>query len=256
MEYVKSEGTETASAPAPTAKDAAYEAASRGYYKSVHFWGQLTLALGIVFSAVGAVYFGFVRGYFPGWAPILTAFMSIFGVMGHVFFDLPSLITNNLLMGPAALYMSSLSGNVSNMRLPSALGAKAAVDCGPDGGPKEHVIASIGVIASTIVNTGFLVIMVLAGTYIIRILPASVQGVLTYILPALFGAIFVQFAMMNWKAALSAVVISVLILTVFSKIIGNSWQAFTAVVACIVVNIVLAKLTDKKAQADSNKTQQ
>lgn len=237
--------------PAPQAvnTDPGYEEASKAYYKSVHFWGQLTLLLGMIFSTFGAIYFGFIKGYFPGWTPILTAFMAIFGVMGHVFFDLPSLITDVLLMGPAAKYMASLTGNVSNMRLPSALGAKAAVDCGPAGGPKEHVIASIGVIASTIVNTGFLVIMVIAGTYLIRLLPESIQDILTYILPALFGAIFVQFALMNWKCAITALVVSVLMLTVLSSVIPSSYQAFLVVVSTILINVFLALAAEKKKKA-------
>lgn len=224
----------------------AYDNASKAYYKSVHFWGQITLILGMLFSTIGAIYFGFIKGYFPGWTPIITAFLAIFGIMGHVFLDLPSLITNNLLMGPAAQYMASLTGNVANMRLPSALGAKAAVDCGPAGGPKEHVIASIGVVASTIVNTGFLVIMVVAGTLLIKLLPSSVQQILTYILPALFGAIFVQFALMNWKCAVTAIAVGLLILTVLSGVIPSSYQAFTAVVATILINVFVALAMDKK----------
>lgn len=227
----------------------AYEAASKAYYKSVHFWGQLTLILGMLFSCVGAVYFGFIKGYFPGWTPIISAFMAIFGVMGHVFFDLPSLINDVLLMGPAAKYMASLTGNVQNMRLPSALGAKAAVDCGPAGGPKEHVIASIGVVASTIVNTTFLIIMVVVGSALLVLLPESVQSILTYILPALFGAIFIQFALMSWQAAVGSLVVSVLILTVFSNIIPGNYQAFVAVVASIVLNVAIARAAEKKSKA-------
>ena len=230
-----------------------YENAAKAYYKSVHFWGQFTLVLGIVFSSIGAIYLGFIKGYFPGWTPIITAFLSIFGVMGHVFLDLPSLITNNILMGPAAQYMASLSGNVANMRLPSALSAKASVDCGPAGGPKEHVIASIGVIASTIVSTGFLVIMVIAGTFIIKILPENVQAMLNYILPALFGAIFIQFALMDWKASLVALGISVLMLTAFASIIPTSYHAFLTVVVCILINVLWTSIKIKKeAAADKN----
>ena len=237
------------SAPAEEISSPEYENASKSYYKSVHNWGQLTLFLGMIFSTFGAIYFGFIKGYFPGWTPIITAFLAIFGVMGHVFLDLPSLITDVLLMGPAAKYMASLTGNVSNMRLPSALGAKAAIDCGPAGGPKEHVIASIGVIASTIVNTGFLIIMVVAGTVLIKILPPSVQEVLTYILPALFGAIFVQFALMNWKCAITAIVVGLLMLTLLSGIISSSYQAFLAVVATIVINVLITMWVEKKGKA-------
>lgn len=247
MENMK-DNVNTTSAANGAANNPEYEAASKAYYKSVHKWGQLTLVLGIVFSTFSAVYFGFIKGYFPGWTPILTAFLAIFGVMGHVFFDLPSLITDVLLMGPAAKYMASLTGNVANMRLPSALGAKAAVDCGPAGGPKEHVIASIGVVASTIVNTGFLILMVIAGSLLIKIMPESFQAVLTYILPALFGAIFVQFALMNWKCAATAIVVGVFMLTLFSGVITSSYQAFLSVVLTIGINVLITVLAEKKTK--------
>lgn len=245
MENMK-DNVNTTPAADGAATNPEYEAASKAYYKSVHKWGQLTLVLGIVFSTFGAVYFGFIKGYFPGWTPILTAFLAIFGVMGHVFFDLPSLITDVLLMGPAAKYMASLTGNVSNMRLPSALGAKAAVDCGPAGGPKEHVIASIGVVASTIVNTGFLILMVVAGSLLIKIMPESFQAILTYILPALFGAIFVQFALMNWKCAVTAIVVGAFMLTLLSGVITSSYQAFLSVVLTIGINVLITVLAEKK----------
>jgi hypothetical protein len=150
--------------------------------------------------------------------------------------------------------MSSLTGNVANMRLPSALSAKAAVDCGPVGGPKEHIIASIGVVASTIVNTTFLIIMVVAGTFIIRILPESFQNMLNYILPALFGAIFIQFALMDWKASIVALVVSILMLTVLTSVIPTSYQAFLTVVACIIINVLWTNINIKKNEAaDSTK---
>ena len=70
----------------PNTSSQEYVAASKAYYRSVHFWGQLTLALGMVFSCIAAVYFGFIKGYFPGWTPIMTAFLAIFWRNGSCLF--------------------------------------------------------------------------------------------------------------------------------------------------------------------------
>ena len=60
-----------------TTEQTAFEGASKAYYRSVHFWGQLTLGLGMAFSCIGAVYLGFIKGYFPGWTPMLWDMSSL-----------------------------------------------------------------------------------------------------------------------------------------------------------------------------------
>ena len=91
--------------------------------------------------------------------------------------------------------------------------------------------------------------MVVVGSALLVLLPESVQSILTYILPALFGAIFIQFALMSWQAAVGSLVVSVLILTVFSNIIPGNYQAFVAVVASIVLNVAIARAAEKKSKA-------
>lgn len=212
------------------------ESSAKNYYKKVHFWGQLTLGLGIVFSFVYAVYLSFFKGYHPGWDRIFTGFLGVAAMVGHTWVNLADLMTYILLMGPAATYMSSLTGNIKNMRLPSVLAAKAAVSA-EQGTPKEDIISTIGVISSTLVNTLFLATLVIGGVSALKVLPSSFIELLSYIVPALFGAIFAQFALMNYKSGIIAITVSFLIINL--KFLPGYLKTFLTIILTILINILI-----------------
>jgi predicted branched-subunit amino acid permease len=146
-------------------------------------------------------------------------------------------------MGPAATYVSCLTGNIKNMRLPSALASKAAVEA-EEGSVKEDIISTIGVVASVIVNTTFLIILVVAGSNIIKLLPASIITSLNYIVPALFGAIFAQFALMNYKAAVIALAVGLVIINI--AFLPSFLKTFITIIMVIVINVLLNKMQQSK----------
>ena len=74
----------------------------------------------------------------------------------------------------------------------------------------------IGIAASIIVNTAFLVLLAFAGTVVIKILPEYVKSTFTYVLPALFGGVLAQFAILRFSSAIFALVVSAPIILVLS----------------------------------------
>ena len=164
------------------------------YYESVHQWGRVTLTIAILFFLGIGCYLSFVRGLHPGWEVIFTAFLAVAAMVGHTWVNLGDLMMYLLLMGPAATYMSQLTGNVKNMRLPSALASCAMLDEKEDK-LKRDILATYGVAVSVVVNTVFLGVLAAAGHFILRALPKEVLDTLLYIIPALIGAIFGQFSL-------------------------------------------------------------
>jgi hypothetical protein len=215
----------------------------KSYYKKVHFWGILTLSMGIIFSLSYGSYLSFVKGYHPGWDKIIIAFLGVAAMVGHTWVNVADQITYILLMGPAATYMSCLTGNIKNMRLPSALASKAAVGA-EEGSIKEDIISTIGVGASVIVNTTFLIILVVAGSNIIKLLPVSIITSLNYIVPALFGAIFAQFALMNYKAAIIALAVGLVLISI--AFIPSFLKTFITIILVILINVFLNKMQQSK----------
>lgn len=206
------------------------------YYNTIHLWGRLTLFASIIlFLGIGC-YLSFIRGYHPGWEAILTAFFGVAAMVGHTWINISDQILYLLLMGPAATYMAQLTGNVKNMRLPSALAACAMLDEEEDR-CKRDILATFGVAGSVVVNTTFLILLVMAGRFLIQILPPSVISGLNYIVPALFGAIFGQFALKNIPMAVTSLTVVLIVFQI--TVIPDFLRAFTAILLSIAINILI-----------------
>jgi len=96
--------------------------------------------------------------------------------------------------------MAFLTGNISNLRVPTA--AVSQKVAGVEPGSKEGVIvATLGMAVSVIVNIVILALGVFAGTTILAKLSPEVMAAFNYLLLSLFGAIFVQFALMKLNIA-------------------------------------------------------
>ena len=213
------------------------------YYESVHQWGRVTLTIAILFFLGIGCYLSFVRGLHPGWEVIFTAFLAVAAMVGHTWVNLGDLMMYLLLMGPAATYMSQLTGNVKNMRLPSALASCAMLDEKEDK-LKRDILATYGVAVSVVVNTVFLGVLAAAGHFILRALPKEVLDTLHYIIPALFGAIFGQFALKNWKAAAVSMLMVGIVISI--PAIPTFLKAAAAIIFSASANLLLHKWEQKK----------
>ncbi len=91
-------------------------------------------------------------------------------------------------LGIPGTYMSFLSGNISNMRVPCAAIAQSAAGV-TEGSDEGTIIATIGIAVSIIVNIIVLTIGVLLGSYIFSFLPSIVKSAFNLLLPALFASL-------------------------------------------------------------------
>lgn len=154
--------------------------------------GKITGYLGVLLSFAPAFILAIVYGIFPKPAALLTAFISIASAVGVLWFVEP--ISYFTILGPVGTYMAFLSGNISNMRLPCASMAQISADVEP--GTKEgSIISTLGMAVSIVVNVSVLTIGVILGSSVLSMLPSKVTEALNYLLPALFGALLVQFGM-------------------------------------------------------------
>lgn len=170
-------------------------------------WGKITGWLGILLSFGPAIALIVFYGLMPPASAILTGFVSIAGAVGIIWFIEP--ISYFPIIGVPGTYMAFITGNISNLRIPCATVAQnvAGVEAGTDEGA---IIATLGMAVSVIVNIVILALGVFAGTQILAALPQTVLDAFNFLLPALFGAIFVQFAVSKPKLAPIAIGIGLL----------------------------------------------
>lgn len=215
------------------------------YLPKMHRIGTITNILGVVLSFAPAAVLAVVYGLLPDWGALLTAFIAALSAFGFLWFVEP--ISYFTVVGPIGTYMAFLSGNISNMRVPCA--SMAQISAGVEPGTNEgSIIATIGMAVSIIINVSVLTIGVILGSSVLAMLPASVTEALNYLLPALFGALLMQFGLKQKSLGVIMLVFSVLMCIainagVFSWLPGasNYLGTLSSVFVAIAITLYQAK---------------
>lgn len=221
------------------------------YMPKMNRIGKITGALGVLIAFAPALVLAIVYGILPKGAALVTAFVAGASSFGVLWFVEP--ISYFSVLGPVGTYMAFLSGNISNMRVPCASMAQVSAEVDP-GSEQGSIIATLGMAVSIVINVSVLTIGVILGSSILARLPESIIGALGYLLPALFGALLVQFGMSKKFHALGilifAFVINVLLnMGVFAWLPGanNYLGILTSVFLSIAVMIATYNNKGKKA---------
>ena len=221
------------------------------YTPKINRIGKLTGYLGVLVAFTPALVLAVVYGIVPKPAALLTAFISGTSAFDVLWFVEP--ISYFPVVGPAGTYMAFLSGNISNMRIPCASMAQVAAEVEP-GTEKGSIIATLGMAVSIIINVSVLTIGAILGSSVLAMLPDSVKAALNYLLPALFGALFVQFGMKMIKHSVIMVVIAFALyfaigMGVFNWLPGAS--NWLGTLGCVFISIAvgITTLSNAKKQA-------
>ncbi|HBF2860807.1 TPA: hypothetical protein KN184_000116 [Clostridioides difficile] len=207
-------------------------------------YGRLTLSLGIIAALVPGIILSFGFGIMPPISALLASTMAIVSMSAPNYIIEP--VSYSPILGIPGTYMSFLSGNISNMRLPCSIAAQkvAEVESGTEEG---SIISTIGIAVSILVNISILTIGVILGGSVLSKIPAEVVEKLNLILPALFGSVFGQVFLQDKKLGLVAIVISVLTIILSKQgIIPQS----LVVLICVFGTILIARAMYKDKLSD------
>lgn len=188
------------------------------FHKSIHFWGQVTIGVALLCTLSIPLYLTFVLGYRPNSADIVSGMLSIAGFVGIIWFIEP--ISYFPTLGPAGTYMSFLSGNIGNMRLPVIIGTQEALGLSP--GSEEAEVAGIfALISSTFTNLAVLAIVLVSGQALINILPAAVVSSFSFALPGIVGAMLVMMGSKLKRLNLIVLIVTAVAIMVFIRFAPN-----------------------------------
>ena len=221
------------------------------YLPKMHKIGKTIGVIAILISFAPALVLGLVYGLWPNPSALAVCFVSAASSFAFLWFIEP--ISYYPVLGPVGTYMAFVSGNISNMRIPCA--SMAQVSAGVEPGTNQgSIIATIGMGTSIIINVAILTVGVIGGQAILSALPESVTAALNYLLPALFGALFVQFGMKNIKLSGIVLVLACILYVainagVFNFIPGASnWLGtLVCVFGAIGIAVLMSKGDKKKA---------
>lgn len=212
------------------------------YLDSVHrdgkIWGFSLLAIIFLFPLLLCLIFQAV----PNWSALgkgLIATVPMYWAVGLI-----EVITYVPMLGAGGTYLSFVTGNISNLKLPVALDAmeKAEVKSNSEQG---EIISTISIATSSIVTT---VIVILGVILIIPLTPILESPVLDpafdQMLPALFGALGVVFVSKNIKLAIAPIVLMLVLFIAVPAL--NAGTVGIMVPVGVVFTLIVARIMYKK----------
>ena len=212
------------------------------YMDSVHrdgtIWNLSVMVLLFMFPVAVAIIFDVM----PDWQALLLGLIAtapMYWVVGVI-----ETITYVPMLGAGGSYLSFVTGNISNLKLPCALNAleQNGVSASSEEG---EVISTIAIATSSIVTTLIIIVGVIAIVPLTPILSAPVlKPAFEQILPALFGGLGVAFVSKNWKIAVAPVIL-MLALFIFIPAL-NSGTVGIMVPVSAVFTIVVSRILYKR----------
>lgn len=148
------------------------------------------------------------------------------------------------MLGAGGSYLSFVTGNISNLKLPCALNALEQADVKANSDEGE-VVSTIAIAVSSIVTTVIIILGVLLITPLTPILEAPVLApAFAQILPALFGGLGVVFVSRNWKIAIAPVTL-MLVLFIFIPAL-NAGTVGIMVPVSVIFTLIVSRIMYKK----------
>ena len=182
------------------------------YIDSVHrdgrIWNISVMILLLAFPLTVA----FLFGVSPDWGALvmgLIATAPMYWAVGAI-----ETVTFVPMLGAGGSYLSFVTGNISNLKLPCAINALEQNEVSANSEEGE-IISTIAIATSSIVTTLIIIVGVVCIVPLTPVLEAPVlEPAFAQMLPALFGGLGVAFVSKNWKIAVAPIIL-MLILFVF-----------------------------------------
>ena len=179
------------------------------YMNSVHRDGRIWNIGMMLLLILFPVSVAFLFGAAPDWGALalgLLATAPMYWAVGII-----ETFTFVPMLGAGGSYLSFVTGNISNLKLPCALNAleQNGVSASSEEG---EIISTIAIAVSSIVTTVIILIGVICIVPLTPILEAPVlEPAFAQMLPALFGGLGVAFISKNWKIAIAPVALMLML---------------------------------------------
>lgn len=208
-------------------------------------YGRIGMLITAFLTFLPPLYLWVVEGVIPAGKDILTAWISVVSIFGVLYFIEP--LSYYPVLGTAGTYLSYLSGNVGNVRIPALISAQKTLEVEPNT-QKGDVISICAIVGSIITNTIMMILAAIIGNWLLSVLPAFVKSSFDMVLPAMAGAVLSNYVKKNKLGIGIALIIGLGLSYMLTLGLKNAWATLLAVVLNIIINVVIYR-RKKKAQA-------
>ena len=210
------------------------------FNESLHKIGKIT-SVAVIVLLLG---FPFLASVLSGEAISFQGFLAGFAKVGIIY--IPVAIVEFLvytpMLGVGGSYLSFITGNVTNMKIPCVMNAKDIAGTEP-GTPEHEIISTMSVATSAIVTT----IVIVIGVVLLAPLQPVLQSetllpAFNNVVPALFGALGIKYFLKSPKiAVIPLLLMSLLCIFVPSMISQTSILIIPSGGLALLIGFVLFK---------------
>lgn len=198
----------------------------------MHTWGRIwtVSAIAVLFMVPLGVTL-----YYNAWPEFSTLWKALISVIPIYWATaIIEVITYTPLLGAGGTYLSFVTGNITNLKLPCALSAldRAKVKATSEEG---EIISTIAIASSSITTTLVIAVGVLLFAPVLPTITAPdsvIKPAFDYVIPALFGALGASYFSKHWKISILPIFAGVIV-----YILAPSFAVGTLLFVTIVVSI-------------------
>lgn len=198
----------------------------------MHTWGRIwtVSAIAVLFMVPLGITL-----YYNAWPEFSTLWKALISVIPIYWATaIIEVITYTPLLGAGGTYLSFVTGNITNLKLPCALSAldRAKVKATSEEG---EIISTIAIASSSITTTLVIAVGVLLFAPVLPKITAPdsvIKPAFDYVIPALFGALGASYFSKHWKISILPILAGVIV-----YILAPSFAVGTLLFITIVVSI-------------------
>lgn len=196
----------------------------KSYESALHTLGRWSTAIVLVALIsvpllIGIIYS--VQVDIPATAAVILGVISMFGVIGAIEF-----VSYAPILGVGGQYLSFITGNIANMKLPAAISSVKVSGYAP--GTKEaEIVSTIAIAISSLVTTAILVLgMVFLSSLLPVLQSPTLSPAFTNMMPALLGALATPFFLKDYRTASVPMLLAAVLTLILGYAAISQLQAF------------------------------
>ncbi|MBS4536467.1 hypothetical protein GOQ29_12640 [Clostridium sp. D2Q-14] len=198
------------------------------YYRTLVKFGIGAMIYACIANFIPPIYISAKYGTFPGLSGIFKLWGLVAATYGISWIVQPTAYFPTV--GVAGSYVGWLAGSVGDIRMTSANMALKSAEYEADT-HEGKVIANLATCTSVFVSVAAIMLFTLIGGRVVPLLPQAVLDAFNYILPALFGSIYIDLLLKNPRGGLLTIACIAVIL-LFS---GNILELNSGLVTILAV---------------------
>ncbi len=216
------------------------------YIDSMHTQGKIWTVLALLVLISVPLLFSIFGGEelfsaFPKWSVLSKVLVSVISVYWTT--AIIEVITYTPMLGAGGTYLSFVTGNITNLKLPCALSAmdRANVKANSEEG---EIVSTLAIGASSITTTVILAVGVIAFSPFLGYItdPESIlRPAFVYVVPALFGALGASYFAKHWRISIFPILVGILVY-IFVPTLAVGTMIFVTIVASVGGAFVMWKL--------------